>query len=249
VRIEGARAIVTGGASGIGAAVARLLGERGATAVVLDVAGPEGERALRCDVSDEAEVVAGVEEAFARLGGLDLAVLCAGVAGMSPILDMSASEWDRVMGVNLRGTFLCLRECARRMEGGSIVVLTSVSGFLADRRTAHYNASKAGADMLVKVAARELGPRGVRVNAVAPGTTDTPMFRPTSHLGGYRDKVARRTPLGGIGSPEQIAQAVMALAELDWVTGRTLVVDGGQSLYSPVDAMDDVAGGPTRATE
>jgi NAD(P)-dependent dehydrogenase (short-subunit alcohol dehydrogenase family) len=180
--------------------------------------------------------VGAVASAF---GGLDVAVLCAGIGGMSPILKMAAAEWDRVIGVNLRGTFLCLRECARVMaaqgRGGVIVAVSSVSGFLADRRTSHYNVSKAGVDMLVRIAARELGPKGIRVNAVAPGTTDTPLFAPTSGLPGYQEKVAARAALGRLGTAEDIAAAILGLVELDWVTGQTLVADGGVSLFSPID--------------
>jgi NAD(P)-dependent dehydrogenase (short-subunit alcohol dehydrogenase family) len=185
----------------------------------------------------EDEVVAAVAAAHQRLGGIDVAVLCAGVGGMSPILDMTAAEWDRVMDINLRGTFLCLRECARAMadNGGVIVAVSSVSGFLADRLTSHYNASKAGVDMLVRIAARELGPRGIRVNAVAPGTTVTPMFAPTERVPGYQEKVAARAALQRLGTPADIAAAVVALVELDWVTGQTLVADGGVSLFSPID--------------
>ena len=108
-----------------------------------------------------------------------------------------------MFGVNLRGTFLCLREVGRAMtssgRGGAVVAVGSVSGFLADRLMAHYSVSKAGVAALVKVAARELGPAGVRVNAVAPGTTDTPLFASTARLPGYREQVAARSALGGVG--------------------------------------------------
>ncbi len=226
---------------------------------VLDLQGEEAEADVRitCDLSIESEVVGGVARAKERLGGLDIAILCAGVGGRSQIVEMPASEWDRVMDVNLRGTFLCLRECARHMSGGggsgaggrrggrpdreargSIVAVTSVCGFLADRGTSHYNVSKAGADMLVRVAARELGPLGIRVNAVAPGTTDTPMFSPTYRIPGYKEAVAQRAALGRLGEPSDIADAAVALVELEWVTGQTLVADGGLSLFSPVDVTE-----------
>ncbi|HEY2428665.1 MAG TPA: SDR family oxidoreductase [Acidimicrobiales bacterium] len=236
MKVAGSRALVTGGASGIGAEVARLLGERGAGVAVIDRRA--GDHVV-ADIAAEDEVVAAVAAVRDRLGGIDVAVLCAGVGGMSPILDMAAQEWDRVMAVNLRGTFLCLRECARVMAGqgtgGVIVAVSSVSGFLADRLTSHYNASKAGVDMLVRIAARELGPRGIRVNAVAPGTTATPMFVPTERVPGYQEKVAARAALGRLGTAADIAAAVVAVVELDWVTGQTLVADGGVSLFSPID--------------
>ena len=158
-----------------------------------------------------------------------------------PIADMAADEWDRVHSVNLRGVFLGLRECAKAMTaGGAVVATASTSAFLAERGMAQYATSKAGVVHLVRVAARELGPKGIRVNAVAPGTTDTPMFAATESLPGYRDRAAARTALGRIGTPDDIADAVLALLRLEWVTGQTLVVDGGLSLYSPVDPMESM---------
>lgn len=232
MKLSGARCLVTGGASGIGAATVSALRTQGALVSVVD-RDPSAD--VRCDIADEAQVVAGVASVVEALGGLDVAVLCAGVGGMSPILDMTMAEWDRVMNVNLRGTFVCLRESARAMgDGGVIVAVSSVSGFLADRLTSHYNASKAGVDMLVRIAARELGPR-IRVNAVAPGTTRTPMFAATDRLAGYQEKVAVRSALGRVGTPDEVAAAIVAVAELDWVTGQTLVADGGVSLFSPID--------------
>ena len=108
------------------------------------------------------------------------------------MLELTTAEWDRVMGVNLRGAFVTLRECGRAMRehGGAIVAVTSVSGFLSERMMAHYSVSKAGLAALVKIAARELGPLGIRVNAVAPGATDTPMFAATQRLPGYRERVS-----------------------------------------------------------
>jgi NAD(P)-dependent dehydrogenase (short-subunit alcohol dehydrogenase family) len=240
MNLQGARALVTGGASGIGAATVSQLREVGAHVVVLDRA-PGSD--VVCDIADEASVVGAVASVAEQLGGLDLAVLCAGVGGMAPILEMSSAEWDRVIGINLRGTFLCLRECANQMadgDGGVIVAVSSVSGFLADRLTSHYNVSKAGVDMLVRIAARELGPRGIRVNAVAPGTTATPMFAATERLPGYQERVAKRAALGRLGTADDVAAAVLAVAGLDWVTGQTLVADGGVSLFSPIDALESL---------
>lgn len=166
-------------------------------------------------------------------------MLSAGVGGSAPLLDMTTAEWDRVVNVNLRGAFVCLRECARAMaRGGAIIAITSVSGFLVDRTMAHYSASKAGLAQLVRSAARELGPRGIRVNAVAPGTTDTPMFSATDRLPGYRERVARRSALGRVGTADDVADAVVALCTTDWVTGQVLAADGGVSLYSPIDPME-----------
>ena len=169
-------AIVTGGASGIGAATVDALHAVGARVAVIDrQTAPAADVSLVADVGDEAQVVGAVRDAADRLDGLDIAVVNAGIGGMSPILDLTTDEWDRVMSVNLRGAFVTLRESARAMVArerpGAIVAVTSVSGFLTDRSMAHYSVSKAGLAALVRVAAREFGPYGIRVNGVAPGTT------------------------------------------------------------------------------
>jgi NAD(P)-dependent dehydrogenase (short-subunit alcohol dehydrogenase family) len=236
-------AIVTGGASGIGAATVAELQAAGVRVAVLDLhESRAADISLIVDIGDEAQLVAAVREAVDRLGALDVAVVNAGIGGMGPILDLTTDEWDRVMRVNLRGGFVTLRECARAMVAlqrpGAIVAVTSVSGFLTDRAMAHYSVSKAGLAALVRVAARELGPNGIRVNAIAPGTTDTPMFAATDRMRGYRDRVAARSALGRVGSAAEVAQAIVAVCRLDWVTGQILAADGGVSLASPIDPMD-----------
>ena len=237
-------AIVTGGASGIGAATVVRLKEAGARVAVLDRAAPAGidaDLALTVDVADETAVVDAVGRVHAEFGRIDVAVLSAGVGGSAPLLDLSTDEWDRVMNVNLRGAFITLRECARAMRstGGAIVAVTSVSGFLHERSMAHYGASKAALAHLVGTAARELGPYGIRVNGIAPGTTDTPMFAPTAGLRGYRERVVEHTALARLGTASDIAQTIVALCALDWVTGHVLVADGGVSLHSPIDPVAD----------
>jgi NAD(P)-dependent dehydrogenase (short-subunit alcohol dehydrogenase family) len=243
VDLDGASIIVTGGASGIGAAAVAALHQAGARVAVLDRAETsDGDVHRQTDVGDERSVVDAVASVADEFGSLDAAVLNAGVGGMGPLLDLSTAEWDRVMNVNLRGVFISLRECARAMvakgKPGAIVVVTSVSGFLADTRMAHYSVSKAGAAHLVKVAARELGPKGIRVNAVAPGTTDTPMFKATDQLPGYRERVGTRAALGRVGTADDVAQAIVALLTVDWVTGQVLAADGGVSLFSPIDPSE-----------
>ncbi len=243
--LRGAGAIVTGGASGIGAATVAQLRHAGARVAVLDLHdAPAADVSLQCDIGDEHQVVTSVRAAVDHLDGLDVAVVNAGIGGMGAILDLSTDEWDRVMRVNLRGGFVTLRECARAMvergQPGAIVAITSVSGFLTDRSMAHYSVSKAGLAALVRVAARELGPHGIRVNGVAPGTTDTPMFAATDRMPGYRERVASRAALGRIGSADEVAQAVVALCGLDWVTGQIVAADGGVSLASPIDPMDSL---------
>ena len=238
-------ALVTGGSHGIGAAVTARLVAGGWDVADLDRdPAPHGDAVIRlvCDVSDEQQVVRAVAEARDRLGPIGMAVLNAGTGGSSPIVDMTAAEWDRVQSVNARGTFLCLREVARTMvadaTAGAIVVVTSISADQAERTMAHYAASKAAANALVRTAARELGAHGIRVNAVAPGTTDTPLFAMTDRLPGYRERVAGRSALGGVGSADDVADAVLAVAGTTWVTGQVLAADGGLSRWSPIDPLE-----------
>jgi NAD(P)-dependent dehydrogenase (short-subunit alcohol dehydrogenase family) len=239
-------AIVTGGASGIGAATVAALMTSGANVASLDVhTSDAADVSITTDVADEGQVVHGVARAAEALGRIDVAVINAGIGGMSPLLDLSTNEWDRVMAVNLRGAFVTLRECGRAMRahGGAIVAVTSVSGFMTERLMAHYSVSKAGLAALVKVAARELGPLGIRVNAVAPGTTQTPMFAATERLPGYQERVARRAALGRIGTAAEVAEVVVAVCRLDWVTGQVVAADGGLSLASPLDPADSFEDG------
>ncbi|HMD46840.1 MAG TPA: SDR family oxidoreductase [Acidimicrobiales bacterium] len=243
MNLEGAGALVTGGSSGIGAATVAALAKAGARVAVLDRAAADGQGdvALPCDITDERQVEEAVRRVHDEFGGLDVAVLNAGIGGLAHIVDMTLEEFDRVMDVNLKGTFLTLRESARAMveggNGGVIVATSSTSSYLAERGMAHYNASKAAVNQLVRIAARELGPAGIRVNAVAPGVTQTPLFAPTEHLPGYWDRLAERTPSGVIGTAEDVAEAILAMARLDWVTGQVLTADGGISLFSPIDPI------------
>lgn len=241
-------AIVTGGASGIGAASVDLLRKAGARVAVLDLhaESEHGDLSIPTDVGDEDQVVAAVQQVVAELGPPDVAVLAAGVGGYAPVLEMTAAQWDQVHRVNIRGVFLSLRECGRAMVAadrpGAIVAIGSVSGIVSDRSLAHYATAKAAVHQLVRVAAAELGSQGIRVNAVAPGCTDTPMFAVVDGLPGYRDLVARRAALGRVGSPQEVAEAILALLRLDWVTGQVLAADGGLTLRSPLDPADEIEG-------
>ncbi|HEY6623396.1 MAG TPA: SDR family oxidoreductase [Acidimicrobiales bacterium] len=251
----GSYALVTGGSSGIGSAIVERLVEAGTRVAILDLIKPAAGVAaeyVECDVTGEANVVDAVAAAAERLGGLDRAFLNAGVGASGAIVDLSGAEWDRVHAVDLRGVFLTLREAAKIMlaggQGGSMVVTSSVCGYLADRRMSHYNAAKAGAISLARVAAAELGPAGIRVNVVAPGVTETPMAKVTdTTLVGYRDAVGHRTPLGGFGDPRHVADAAVTLSDLEWVTGQILAADGGLSLFSPIDVEDFLPDGDTGA--
>jgi NAD(P)-dependent dehydrogenase (short-subunit alcohol dehydrogenase family) len=243
-------ALVTGGASGIGAAAVEILVHAGARVAVLDIEpSPVAEvTSRRCDVADEEQVVAALDDVRSSLGSPELAVLSAGVGGFGAIAEMEVAEWDRVIGVNLRGTFLTLRELARSMlaagRGGSIVLVGSISGFLTERMMGHYSVSKAGVAQLGRVAARELGPFGIRVNTIAPGATETPLFAQTSALTGYQERAAARSALGGLGSAYGVAEAAVALLRLPWVTGQVLAADGGVSLWSPIDPAESMRTDP-----
>lgn len=232
-------AIVTGGASGIGAATVSLLRAMGSRVASLDLEpSADADLSIEADVADEGQLSEAVRRVQEELGLLKLAVLNAGVGSFSPIRSMSIDEWDRVHRVNVRAALIGLRECAEAMsDGGAIVAVTSTSAFLSERGLAAYSSSKAALAQLVRVAARELGPR-ITVNAVAPGATDTPLFSATEQLPGYQERAAARSALGRLGRPIDIAAAIVSLLSLDWVTGQVLVADGGLSLYSPIDPME-----------
>jgi NAD(P)-dependent dehydrogenase (short-subunit alcohol dehydrogenase family) len=194
-RLAGQAAIVTGGGSGIGAAVCRGLAAEGAAVVVADLAAEgaaatvaaitaEGGRAVgvEVDVSDAASVQALVERAVEAFRAVDVLVNCAGITRYDGILDLSVDAWDRVMAVNLRGTFLCTQAVLRHMvprRRGRVVNFASARGVEGQARAAHYAASKGGVIAFTKSVALEMAPYGITVNAIAPGTTDTAMWRGT----------------------------------------------------------------------
>lgn len=229
-------AIVTGGASGIGRAVAARLREAGEAVVVWDIA--DGD--IHCDISDPTSVSAAIETTVARHGPPTRLVTSAGIGATGPLLDQTPQQWQRVLDVNLTGTWLTMRAVARTMieagAGGSIVAVSSISGTIADRDMSAYCVSKAGVDMLVRVAAAEWGCHGIRVNAVGPGVTRTPMLAKPEALPGWVEGLTERTALGRLGQPDDIAEAIVAVLGMSWVTGQTVFADGGLALYSPIDA-------------
>ena len=198
-----------------------------------------GERDITCDVRDPGSV----DAAMAETGVPSTFTVTAGVGHSGLLLRVEPDEWDRVMDVNAKGVWLAIRACARAMidagAGGSIVVTSSVSSRLVDRNMGLYCASKAALDMLVRVAAFEWAPQGVRVNAVAPGVTDTPMVPKVPASQPWLEAVAERTPFGRLGTADDVAEAVVALHGLSWVTGQVLDCDGGLSLHSPIDAYGE----------
>ena len=233
-------AIVTGGASGIGRAVVSRLRGAGHDVVTWDVR--DGD--IDCDISDAEQVSAAMARTIADHGFPDRVVACAGVGASGLLLDESPAHWRRILDVNLTGTWLTMQAAAAAMveagTGGSIVAVSSISGTVADRDMGVYCVSKAGIDMLVKVAAAEWGGFGIRVNAVGPGVTRTPMLAKPEQLPGWVDGLTERTPLGRLGEANDIAEVIVALLDLSWVTGQTLFADGGLALHSPIDAYGQI---------
>lgn len=238
--------LVTGAAGGLGAAVARRLAARGDTVFVADLARAAADAtvdeitaaggvafALAMDVGDEDAVRRAFDEIEAA-GPLASVVHCAGVAFGSPLVDTPLARWQTLFRVNVTGTFLVVREAARRMTPrgtGAIVATASTSSFTASSSPmAAYDASKAAVHLFVKSVARELAPSGVRVNAIAPGTMDTALVR---GLGAADDELAAlaaaRIPAGRLGGTDEVAHAAAWLTspEASYVVGHTLVVDGG----------------------
>jgi 3-oxoacyl-[acyl-carrier protein] reductase len=240
--LAGRVAIVTGGASGIGRAVAQRLCGAGAAVVVADRAATEdaaaaiggNARAIPVDVRDAAAVGAMTAAALEAFGRIDILVNSAGVTLGRHVLDLSVAEWNDVIAVNLTGTFLCSQACARAMArsgGGRIVNIASVSGMRGVSSRAVYSASKGGVIALTRTMAVELAPHRIAVNAVAPGAIETPLAA-RHHAGAgaaVRTSYIAATPMRRYGTPEEVAGAVsfLAGADAEYVTGQVLGVDGG----------------------
>jgi NAD(P)-dependent dehydrogenase (short-subunit alcohol dehydrogenase family) len=237
---RGMSTVVTGGGSGIGRATAQRLRAAGNDVIVWDIEGGD----IVCDISDPASVSAAIEETIAGHGTPDRLVACAGVGASGLLLQQSPQDWRRVIDTNLTGTWLTMRAVAQAMvdagSAGSIVAVSSISGTLADRDMGAYCVSKAGIDMLVRVAASEWGAHGIRVNAVGPGVTRTPMLANPEQLPGWVEGMTDRTPLGRLGEADDVAEAIVAVLEMSWVTGQTIFADGGLALHSPIDAYGQV---------
>jgi NAD(P)-dependent dehydrogenase (short-subunit alcohol dehydrogenase family) len=226
---EGKRALVTGAGSGIGAAVARRLAAEGAEVIVADltpegVAAELGAQAVVLDVRHEAEVE------FA-MADLDVLVNCAGIGSTTNAPETTLDIWENVFAVNARGTFLCCKYAIPGMAargGGSIVNIASVAALVGLRNRAAYCASKGAVVSLTRALAVDHVADGIRVNAVAPGTVESPWVRRlVEDVGESLDALRARQPMGRLGTPEEIAEAVAYLAAAEFVTGSVLVIDGG----------------------
>ena len=244
-RLRDKVAVVTGGASGIGAASAIRLADEGATVITLDVA-DGADRQL--DVRDEGGVAALMAEVVAEHGQLDIVVNAAGVAGGGPVHVLDEAEWDRVVDINLKGTFLVAKHAALAMlerRSGSIINIASIEGLEGTEGGSAYNASKGGVVMLTKSMAIDYGRRGLRVNCICPGAIDTPMLRSIIDPDGmatYTDRMREEHLLGRFGEPSEIAAAVACLASEDasFITGHALVVDGGFTAGLRVGLLDEM---------
>jgi NAD(P)-dependent dehydrogenase (short-subunit alcohol dehydrogenase family) len=234
------RVLVTGAASGIGAATARRMADKGAELIMVDRAPCSGDLAnAQAHVGDVADPALW---ASLDLGRLDHAVINAGVGSVAPIAELHFAEWRRVMATNLDGVFLSLQAALRAIrDGGSVVVVASAAGFKAEHGIAAYAASKAAVLQLVKVAAKENAARRVRVNAIAPGGVATPMWESPEFLAraavigrdeAFAEIAQQGTPLGRFARPEEIAEQIAFLLSdgAATITGTTLVSDGGYLL-------------------
>ena len=242
-RLKDKVALITGAAQGIGFACAQAFSAEGARLVLTDVNADKGKKAaeslgaafVRCDVSRKDQVVAAVEKAVSRYGRLDLLVANAGIVHAAEFLDLEEADFDRVLGVNLKGIFLAGQAAARQMVkqggGGAIINMSSVNAVMAIPNQVPYVVSKGGINQLTKVMALSLAPHKIRVNGIGPGTILTELAK-TAVLGNKEAerKILSRTPLGRMGEPVEIARVAVFLASDDasYMTGQTLYPDGGR---------------------
>ncbi|MBF6556801.1 MAG: SDR family oxidoreductase [Acidimicrobiales bacterium] len=251
--LDGQRAVVTGGASGIGRASARRMAEEGAAVAVVDV-NVEAARevaeeidgtAYAADVTDPEGLRAAVDAAAGAMGGITIMFNNAGIGGLSPLHEWAPEEWNRILAVNLTGVYLGFRAAVphiRASGGGSLVSTASISGTRPAAGEAPYSAAKAGVAALTASAALEYGPQ-IRVNSVSPGMILTALTEPlVQFLPHERERFDRVTPLGRIGQPDDVADVVVFLCShlARFITGQNVVVDGGMTLHgSGVDGIFD----------
>ncbi len=249
-RFDGSVAVVTGAGRGMGRAVALRLGREGAQVVVAELNAAHGEEVaaeiraaggaatpVTADVSRPADVTRLFGEAVKAYGTVDVLVNNAGIGVARPILDYTEADWDRQMGVNVKGVFFCSQAAARLMiprRHGKIVNFASTSAFVSSSKPEiAYDTSKGAVRQMTVSMAAELAPHGINVNAVAPGTTETEMTRSSLSTDDGLAWQLARIPMGRIGKPDDIAAVVLFLCspEASYITGHTLVADGGWLLF------------------
>jgi 3-oxoacyl-[acyl-carrier protein] reductase len=241
--------LVTGGAHGIGLAIVRAFAQAGAKVIVADQREADATRAastitsemgteglaVAVDVRVAAAVYAAVQRALAHFGRIDVLVNNAGIYPNTPVLEMDENEWDAVFDTNVKGMFLMSRAVGRAMvtRGGRIINISSGAAESGRVGAAHYCASKAAVNMFTRVLALELAPHGIVVNAVGPGLIEVPGWSLSQD---YIDAIVSTNPMGRIGQPEDVAQAVLYLASpsATYITGTTLYVDGGSLAGRPL---------------
>jgi len=238
-------AVVTGGGSGMGTAICRRLAERGHRVAVLDINGDATEQVAKeleadgltalgvhVDVSQRAAVDAALDTVRTTFGPIEIMVTSAGIEGFVEFLDITPEAWDRMMAVNLTGTFHCLQAAVPDMVAGGwgrIVTISSSSAQHGTKRMAHYVTSKGGVIALTKALALDLAPNGITVNTIPPGAIDTPMMRRPFESGDMNlEQVLARAPLGRLGTPDDIAATCVFLCsdEAVYITGQQINVNG-----------------------
>jgi len=243
MRFKDKVAFITGAARGIGREIALLFAREGADIVVCDINIQEAEKtcadieacgrkslALQVDVSDFAKVEEAVNKTLDKFGKVDILVSNAGITKDGLLLRMGEADWDAVLNVNLKGTFNCIKAVSRVMikqRSGKIINIASIIGIIGNVGQANYSASKAGIIALTKTAAKELASRNINVNAVAPGFIQTEMTAKLAQ--DLKQKMLQLIPLGEFGSPLDVAAvcAFLASEEASYITGQTIIVDGG----------------------
>ena len=230
-------AVVIGGGSGLGAATTEALRRDGCRVVVADLTNGD----VEVDVTDEDAVAALFTDTVDAHDRLDVVVNSAGTSTLASIVDHDAAEFRRVLDVNLVGAFLVTKHAGRHLApGGCLTSITSLNARQPGAGLGAYCAAKAGLAMLTQVAALELAPRGIRVNAVAPGLVVTPLTAPAMDIAGIKEDYVENTPLGRAGTAEEVADAVVWTTHAAWLTGSTIDLDGGAHLMRYPDLVGHV---------
>jgi len=244
MKLSGKVALVTGAGQGMGRAIARLFAQQGASVVAIDLNLAAAEETISQDnkegaciarsvnVADSAAVKAVFDEAVAKYGHIDIVVNSAGIGAVDTLVETPDENWARVIGVNLTGTFYCVREAVRSMKAtgtqGSVINLSSTAAMNGEG-PAHYCASKAGVMGLTRSTAKEVASIGIRINTIVPGPTNTPMMQNLSEE--WADAIIKAVPMGRMGEPEEIARVALFLAceESSFMTGQNIAVNGGMA--------------------